>query len=138
VAASWEDTSRHTVESELRLASWLKCGRMNMFVVRRVWETKPGEARRAASLVAAMGEEYESADKRSPSRVYFNTGTVPGERNRVYMEWTEDVIASTYRADSVASPPRAQELYKKLNELTLDTWIEFYELMTPEKMTDVG
>jgi hypothetical protein len=111
---------------------------MNMFVVRRVWETKPGEARSAASLVAAMGEEYESADKRSPSRVYFNTSSLPGERNRVYMEWTEDVIASTYRAESVASPPRAQELYKKLGELTLDSWIEFYELMTPEKMTDVG
>lgn len=109
-----------------------------MFVVRRVWETKPGEARRAASLVAAMGEEYKSADKRSPSRVYFNGGTLPGERNRVYMEWNEDVISSTYRADIVASPPRAQELYKELGTLTLDSWIEFYELMTPEKMTDVG
>jgi len=54
------------------------------------------------------------------------------------MEWTEDVIASTYRADSVASPPRAQELYKELGTLTLDSWIEFYELMTPEKMTDIG
>ena len=108
-----------------------------MFVVRRVWETKPGEARRAASLVAAMGDEYESVDKRSPSRVYFNASTVPGERNRVYMEWTEDVIASTYRSESIASPPRAQELYNKLNELTLDSWIEFYELMTPEKMIDV-
>jgi len=106
-----------------------------MFVVRRVWETKPGAARQAASVAAAMGEEYESADKRSPSRVYFNTSTVPGKRNRVYMEWTEDVISSTYRADSVPSPPRAQELYAKLNELTLDSWIEFYELMTPDKVT---
>ncbi len=43
-----------------------------------------------------------------------------------------------HRAENVASPPRAQELYKKLDELTLDTWIELYELMTPEKMTDVG
>lgn len=109
-----------------------------MFVVRRVWETKPGEARRAASLVAAMGAEYESVEKRSPSRVYFNTSTVPGERNRVYMEWTEEVIASAYRSDIVASPPRAQELYAMLNELTLESWIEFYELMTPEKMTDIG
>lgn len=108
-----------------------------MFVVRRVWETKPGEARKAASLVAAMGEEYEAVEKRSPSRVYFNTSTLPGERNRVYMEWTEDVIASTYRPDIVSSPPRAQELYGKLNELTVDSWIEFYELMTPDKMTDL-
>jgi hypothetical protein len=50
-----------------------------VFVVRRVWETKPGEARKAASLVTAMGKEYESVEKRSPSRVYFNTSTVPGE-----------------------------------------------------------
>ena len=108
-----------------------------MFVVRRVWEVKPGQARKAASLVAAMGEEYESVDKRSPSRVYFNASTVPGDRHRVYMEWTEDVIASTYRSDSVSSPPRAQELYAKLGKLTVDSWIEFYELMTPEKLTDL-
>ena len=108
-----------------------------MFVVRRVWETKPGEGQRAASLVAAMGEEYEAVDKRSPSQVYFNTSSLPGERNRVYMEWTEEVIASTYRSDIVPSPPRAEELYAKLNELTVQSWIEFYELMTPEKMTDI-
>ena len=109
-----------------------------MFVVRRVFETKPGKARQAASVVAAMGEEYESVGKRSPSRVYFNSGTLPAERNLVYMEWTEDVIASTYRADSVAATARADELYDALGELLLDSWIEFYELMTPEKMTDVG
>ena len=108
-----------------------------MFVVRRVWEVKPGQARKAASLVGAMGEEYESVDKRAPARVYFNTSSVPGDRHRVYMEWTEDVIASTYRSDSVSSPPRAQELYAKLGKLTVDSWIEFYELMTPEKLTDL-
>lgn len=107
-----------------------------MFVVRRVWETKPGEARKAASLVAAMGEEYEAVDKRGPSRVYFNNGTVPGDRNRVYMEWTEEVIASTYRADIVESPQRARDLYANLREITVDSWIEFYELMTPEKMLE--
>ena len=108
-----------------------------MFVVRRVWEIEPGQGRQAASYVAAMGAEYEEAGKRSPSRVYFNTGTVPGDRNRVYMEWTEDVIASTYRKDIVESPPRARDLYAKLRDITVDTWIEFYELMTPEKMMDV-
>ncbi len=108
-----------------------------MYLVRRVWETVPGEARRVASLVAAMGEEYESAGKRTPSRVYFNTSTVPGDRNRVYMEWTEDVIASPYREDVVPSPARAQELYAEVRELTVDSWIEFYELMTPDKALEV-
>lgn len=108
-----------------------------MYVVRRVWEVKPGEARKAASIVAAMGAEYEAVDKRSPSRVYFNTSTVPGERHRVYMEWTEEVIASPYRKDIVPSPPRAGQLYAQLRELTIDNWIEFYELMTPDKALDV-
>ncbi len=108
-----------------------------MYVVRRVWEVRPGEARRVASLVAAMGDEYESAGKRTGSRIYFNTSTVPGEQNRVYMEWTEEVIASPYRSDVVPSPPRAQELYAKVRELTVDSWIEFYELLTPDKAIDV-
>lgn len=53
------------------------------------------------------------------------------------MEWTEDVIDSTYRQDIVESPQRARDLYAKLREITVDTWIEFYELMTPEKMLEV-
>ena len=109
-----------------------------MYVVRRVWETRPGEARRVASLVAAMGEEYESAGKRSPSRVYFNSTTVPGDAHRVYMEWTEEVIASPYRSDVVPSPSRAQDLYAQVRDLTTDSWIEFYELMTPDKALEVG
>ena len=109
-----------------------------MFVVRRVWEVEGSETRKVASLVAAMGEEYESAGKRSPSTVYFNSGTVPGDKNRVYMEWTDEVIASTYRkTDIVESPPRAKDLYAEVSKLTTTSWIEFYELMTPEKMMDV-
>ncbi len=108
-----------------------------MYVIRRVWEVEGSATRQVASLVQAMGEEYESVDKRSPSRVYFNSGTVPGEKNRVYMEWTEDIIASPYRSDVVPSPSRAGQLYAKVSELTSASWIEFYELMTPEKMMEV-
>ncbi|MBT8215836.1 MAG: hypothetical protein HKN74_11980 [Acidimicrobiia bacterium] len=108
-----------------------------MYVVRRVWQAKPGEARKVASLVKAMGDEYEGAGKRSPSRVYFNSTTVPGEPHRVYMEWTEEVIASPYRGDVVPSPSRAQDLYAKVRDLTEDSWIEFYELMTDEKQVTV-
>lgn len=108
-----------------------------MYVIRRVWEVKPGEARSVASLVTAMGQEYESVDKRSKSFVYFNGGTLPGERNRVYMEWTEDVIDSPYRTGVVPSPVRAQELYTKVSALSVDSWIEFYELLTPDIAMDV-
>ncbi len=108
-----------------------------MYVVRRVWEVEGNATREVASLVQAMGEEYEAAGKRSPSRVYFNSGTLPGDKNRVYMEWTEDVIASPYRKDIVESPVRARELYDRVRELTSASWIEFFELMTPDKMMDV-
>jgi hypothetical protein len=71
--------------------------------------------------------------------VYFNSGTLPGEADRVYMEWTEESIESPYRkAGQVASPESARDLGAKLRELRIDSWIEFYELMTPEKMMDTS
>lgn len=108
-----------------------------MFVIRRVWTVEPGEARRAATIVAAIGDAYEAAGKRGPSRVYFNNGTMPGERYRVYMEWIEEEIASTYRKDIVESPPEAIALREKLGELTTESWIEFHELLTPEKAMEI-
>ena len=71
-----------------------------MYVIRRVYATKPREARRAASLVAKIGQIYEDAGQRDPVKVYFNSGTTPGERNRVYMEWTAPVLESPYRGDN--------------------------------------
>jgi hypothetical protein len=108
-----------------------------MYVVRRVWDVKPSEARLAASLVDAMGRDYEATGKRSPSRVYFNNGTLPGDRYRVYMEWTEETIDSPYRDAQIESSEEARRLYAKLRELTVDSWIEFYELLTPEKAMSI-
>jgi hypothetical protein len=108
-----------------------------MYLVRRVWQVKPGEARLAASLVDAMGRDYEESGKRSPSRVYFNNGTLPGDRYRVYMEWTEDTIASPYREDQVQSSEHSRSLYARLRDLAEDSWIEFYELLTAEKAMDL-
>jgi len=68
-----------------------------MYLVTRIWETKPMEARRAATLVALIGEVYEKAGQRSPVQVSFNGGTLPGETNRVYMRWIADKIESPYR-----------------------------------------
>lgn len=109
-----------------------------MYLVRRVWRTKPGQARMAATLVDAMGSDYEKTGKRSASRVYFNSGTLPGDTNRVYMEWTEETIASPYRPDVVASSDAAKSFYSKLREVTEDSWIELYEMMTPDKQMDIG
>ena len=55
------------------------------------------------------------------------------------MEWTEETIASPYRASGqVPSPDAARDLGAKLRDLRLESWIEFYELMTPEKAMDLS
>ena len=50
-----------------------------MYVLRRIFKTKPGEARRVASLLQKQAQAYHDAGQRSEFRVYFNGGTVPGE-----------------------------------------------------------
>ena len=52
-----------------------------MYLVRRTFHTKPGEARRVASLVHKQASAYRDAGHRSEFRIYFNGGTVPGETN---------------------------------------------------------
>jgi len=102
-----------------------------MYVIRRVWVTKNREARQVASLVAEAGRIYEQSEQREPVSVYFNNGTLPGESNRVYMEWTAPVIDSPYRGDNEL--PDMGEVGKRIRELTEQSWIEFYELLTPDK-----
>ena len=92
---------------------------------------KPREARRAATVAQKIANEYTNAGQRSETRVYFNGGTLPGERNRMYMEWTADVIDSPYRGGN--QMPSTGDLGAKLRDLTEDNWIEFYELLTPDK-----
>ena len=106
-----------------------------MFVIRRVWEVLPRKARLAASIAREIADLYEAAGQRPGVQVYFNGGTLPGTTNRVYMEWTEERIESTFRADRVA-PEGVAELAPRLRELTTDQWVEFHELMTPEKVQE--
>ena len=103
-----------------------------MYVIRRVYEVKPGMARRYATIAMKICEAYEAEGQRSPARVYFNGGTVPGERNRVYMEWTADVIESPYREDNVI-PQTVLDAGAPGRDMVVENWIEFYELMTLAK-----
>ena len=52
------------------------------------------------------------------------------------MEWTAETIDSPYGNDSPAIP-EAEDLSRRLRELTEETWIEFYEMMTPGKAADI-
>ena len=102
-----------------------------MYVIRRVWKTKPREVRRVASLVAEVGRIYGKSGQREPVRVTFNGGTVPGDSNMVAMEWTSPVIDSPYRADNEL--PDTGNLGQQIRDLTDESWIEFSELLTPDK-----
>ena len=93
---------------------------------------KPRVAREAATIAARIGELYHEAGRRSEVTVYYNSTTLPGETDVLYMQWTDDVIRTPYGRDEAPIPELA-DLGARLRELTEDSWIEFYELMTPEK-----
>lgn len=108
-----------------------------MYLIRRIWTvTEPRNTRRAASLAAEMAKLYE-ADGRSDTTVFFNGGSVPGERGIVFMEWTSEVIESPYRADTEL-PPDPGAIRSKFHELTSSSRIEFFEVLTPDKSIPDG
>ena len=103
-----------------------------MYLVRRIYTVKPGEARKAASLIDQIGKAYEEAGTRSESRVYFNSGTTPGTKNTVVMEWTDESLETPYRDDRVKVEGLG-EISAQLRDIALESEIEFWELMTDEK-----
>ena len=107
-----------------------------MYLVRRIFNTKPGEARKVASLVQKQAQIYHDAGQRSEFKVYFNGGTVPGENNVVILEWTDEALMSPMRGGHQI-PPEVYDVGAQVRELTTGNRIEFMELMTPDKMMDV-
>ena len=106
-----------------------------MYLIRRVYEVKPGLARKVATLVQLQGDIYTAAGQRSKVLVYFNSGTVPGHNNRVYMEWTDETIESPMR-EGLDLPKEALQIGANVRELIEDQYIEFFEMMIPAKMQE--
>ena len=104
-----------------------------MYVIRRVYEVKSGSARKVASLMQQQGDAYTAAGQRSKVTIYFNGGTLPGDTNRVYMQWIDETIGSPYREEA-RSVPEASKFGAKIREHVISNHIEFFEMMTPEKM----
>lgn len=102
-----------------------------MFLVRRIYDVQPGQARKAATIIDKIGKAYEEGGTRSASRVYFNSGTTPGDKNTVVMEWTDETLETTYREDRIRVDTSG--LSAALNDLVVGSRIEFWELMTDEK-----
>ena len=107
-----------------------------MYLLRRIFKCKPGQARRVASLVQRQAQAFEEAGQRSECRVYFNGATTPGEQDIVVLEWTDEALRSTYRA-GIQLPQAVREFGGQVAELTEGSRIEVMELMTPDKMLDV-
>jgi hypothetical protein len=103
-----------------------------MYLIRRIYTVQPAKARKAATLIDTIGQAYEAAGVRSMSRVYFNSGTTPGDKNTVVMEWTDETLRTPYREDRVYAEG-LEDVVAELRDIAIDSTIEFWELMTDDK-----
>ncbi len=106
-----------------------------MYLVRRTFKTKPGEARRVATLVSKQVQIYHDEGHREDFRVAYNAGTCPGEQNIVVLEWETASFQSPYR-DGNELPPAAMEAGARFQPYIEGTFIEVMELLTPGKMME--
>ena len=106
-----------------------------MYKIRRVYRTKPGEARNVARLVYKQTKMYKHAGHRGEFTVSYNGYTLPGETNIVILEWQDDKIMSPSRpGNSIpAEVMEAGALYRPLIE---SQHIEFYEMVDPTSIDD--
>ena len=106
-----------------------------MYMLRRTYQAKPREGKMVASLVRKQQDAYEAAG-RSKGMVYFNAGTVPGDPDVVVLEWTQENLGSPYLSRG-SIPAAALEIGGQVRERIESQRIEFWELMTSEKMDEV-
>ena len=105
-----------------------------MYVIRRVSKVQKGQEWKAAALLTKIAAAYE-ANGRNKSHIYMANAGLPGEAGRVYVEWTTERIEPNYFSKI---PKEVLELNKQLREIQEDSWIEFYEAATPDKLTERG
>ncbi len=105
-----------------------------MYVIRRVAKTEPGQERQVAALLTRICEAYQQAG-RNKAQVYIGGRGLPGTPGMVYAEWTQERIEPI-------SPSEVPESVitdnTKLQALLTEYPIEFYELVTPEKLREWG
>ena len=105
-----------------------------MYVLKRVFQVQRGQEWKAAALATRIAAAYEAAG-RNPSSVYLGGMGLPGEPGLVYVEWTQETIEPN-RYSNV--PKAVFDLVKEMRPIQEDSWIEFYELVTAEKLQDRG
>ena len=106
-----------------------------MFHVKRKYKTKPGQARKVATLVHKQVQFIKDAGFRGDFIVYFNGGTTPSETDTVVVQWTDDALMSGMREGKIPIPG-ALDIAEQVSELIISNAIEINELLTPAKMLD--
>ena len=104
-----------------------------MYIIRRTYKAKIGEARNAALLLRRIADMYTEFGQRTKCIIYYNGGTLPcpnDELNRIYMQWSTEIIDSPYREGNQF--PDMGDMYDQFKVLLDDSegptsWIEFWE-----------
>jgi hypothetical protein len=102
-----------------------------MYTIRRCYKTKPGQARKVATLVYKQAAAYRDAGQRSEFRVSYNGYTLPGTQDVVGLEWTDDALRTPTR-EGHDLPKEARARGGQVRELTESQRIEFLEMLTLE------
>ena len=104
-----------------------------MHHLRRAYKSKPGQARKVVTLDHLEAQIFRDTGQRGEFNGYFNPGNTTGEKNRVVLQWNDDMIRSIFRSENDI-PYKALEIQRELVDLTEDNWLEINELLTPVKM----
>ena len=105
-----------------------------MYIIRRVAKTQPGKAWEVAGYLTKITQASEEAG-RNKAQVYVGGQGLPGVPNVVYAQWTQERIEPT---DMRTVPEAVGTNQAKMQPLLTEYSIEFYELVTPEKLEARG
>ena len=105
-----------------------------MYLIRRVAKTQPGKAWEVAGYLSKITQAYEEAG-RNKAQVYIGGQGVPGTPNVVYAQWTQERIEPT---DMGTLPEDVLTNDAQMRPMLTDYFLEFYELVTPEKLEQRG
>jgi len=104
-----------------------------MYMIRRIAKAQPGKVWEVANLLTKICAAYEE-NGRPKAHIYVSQG-LPGTPNMAYAEWTQETIEPN-RLPNV--PPVVRTLNAEMQAMLESYEIEFFELVTQEKLVERG
>ena len=105
-----------------------------MYLIRRVAKTQPGKGLEVAGLLTKICRAYEEAG-RNKAQVFIGGSGLPGTPDVVCAEWIQETIEPI---DPRKVPEAVRTYHAQMQPLLVEYPIEFYELVTSEKLTARG